>query len=151
MSSRDNASQLLDGPAACEGQTHQQWWQHLWDYKFRKGEKKTCATPGRAGEERSGNIPPTLQQSPHGEMHPMEETHPRAVCEKLQPRGRTQTAEDCRELSCGRHSMLKQGKNVRSLSSEAEGASEKTCDALTTTLIPCQAAPQWRKRWRVRE
>lgn len=85
-------------------------------------------------------MPPKLKQSAPGGLHPMEETPTGAVCEEAQPGGRTQTGEDCGGLSCGRDSLLEQRKNVRSPSFEAKGASEKTCDALTTPLIPCQAA-----------
>jgi len=33
--------------------------------------------------------------------------------------------------------MLKQGKSVRSLPPEGQGAADTACDELTTTLIPC--------------
>lgn len=81
-------------------------------------------------------MPPTLEQSDPGGLHPLEETHTEAVCEEPQPGGRAQTGEDCGGLSHGRDFMLEQGTNVRSLFPEAEGASETACDALTTTLIP---------------
>lgn len=86
-----------------------------------------------------------MQTAPGG-LHPVEETPTGAVCEERQTGGRTQTREDCGGLSCGRNPLLEQGKDVKSPSSEAEGASETICDALTMTLIPCQAAPQWRRR-----
>lgn len=50
------------------------------------------------------NIPPKLEQSAPGGLHPMEETPTGAVCEELQSGGRTQTGEDCGGLSCGRDS-----------------------------------------------
>ena len=67
----------------------------------------------------------------------MGRTHAGAVCEELQPMGRTHIGEVCGVLSAVRGTfMLEQGKCVRSLPPEEEGAAETTCDDLTVTPIP---------------
>lgn len=69
----------------------------------------------------------------------MEGTHVWAVNEELQHIGRTQKFI---ENSRGRDPTLEQGKSVKSTSHEDEAAAEKTCDDLSTILIPspCIAA-----------
>jgi len=74
-------------------------------------------------------------------LHPMGRTHTGAVCEELQPVGRTHVGEVCGELSPVRGIFtLEQGKSVRSLPPEEEGAAE-TCDELTTTPTSHPPAP----------
>jgi len=70
-----------------------------------------------------------------------------AVCEELQPVGRTHVGEVCGELSPVRTTFtLKQGQSVRSLPPEEKGAAETACDELTVTPIPCPPAPLgWRR------
>jgi len=54
--------------------------------------------------------------------------------------GRTYVGEVCGELSPVRGTfMLEQGRSVRRLSPEGQGA--RKCDELTTTPIPCPPAP----------
>jgi len=48
MSDRASASWLPDGPAAGQGQAHQQRWEPLWDDIVKKGEK----TPAQLQPER---------------------------------------------------------------------------------------------------
>jgi len=69
-----------------------------------------------------------------------------AVCEELQPVGRTHVGEVCGELSPMRRTFtLKQGQSVRSLPPEEEGAAETACDELTVTPIPCPPVPLGRR------
>jgi len=68
-------------------------------------------------------------------------THTGAVCEELQPVGRTHVGEVWRTVSRERDLMLKQGKIVRSPPPEEEGAAEATCNELTVTPIPRPPAP----------
>ena len=64
-------------------------------------------------------------------------THAGAICEELQPVGRTHVGEVCGELSPVRGTFtLEQGKSVRSLLPEGQGAAETTCDKVTVTPIP---------------
>jgi len=71
----------------------------------------------------------------------MEGAHTGAVCEELQPMGRTHVGEVCGELSPMRGTfMLEQGQSVRSPPPEEEGEAETACDELTTTTIPCPPA-----------
>jgi len=72
----------------------------------------------------------------------VEGSHTGAVSEELQPVGSTHVGEVCGELSPVRGNfMLEQGKSVRSLPPEGQGAAETTCDELTVTPIPCHPAP----------
>ena len=69
-----------------------------------------------------------------------EGTHAGAVCEELQPVGRTHDREVCAELSPVRGTFtLEQGQSVRSPPPEEEGAAETTCDELTAA--PCPHSP----------
>jgi len=83
-----------------------------------------------------------LQQPVPEGLHPTGRTHSGAVCEEWQPVGRTHVGEAFGELSPVRGTFtVEQGKSVRSLPPEEEGAAETTCDELTTTAIPRPPAP----------
>jgi len=71
----------------------------------------------------------------------MEGTNTGAVCEELQPVGRTHRGEVCGELSPMRGTSSWSRGSVRSLPPEGQGVAETTCDELTTTPIPCPPAP----------
>jgi len=78
-------------------------------------------------------------------------THAGAVREELQPVGRTHIGEVCGELSPVRGSFTpEQGKSVRSLAPEGQGAAETMCDELTVTPIPHLPAPLGGRRERNR-
>ncbi|OPJ83134.1 hypothetical protein AV530_010543 [Patagioenas fasciata monilis] len=67
----------------------------------------------------------------------MEGTHAGAVCEELQPTGRTHVGEVNEELfPLGVTLMLEQRKSVRSPPAEEERVAEKTCDESTAKPIP---------------
>ena len=72
----------------------------------------------------------------------MGRTHAEAVHEELQPVGRTHVGEACGELSPVRGIFtLEQGKSVRSLPPEGQGAAETMCNELTTTPIRRPSVP----------
>ena len=79
---------------------------------------------------------PMLEQSVPEGLHAMEGTHAGAVCEELQPAGRTHVGEVGGELSPVEDPTLEQGKGVRSPPPEEEGVAETMCDELTTTPNP---------------
>jgi len=54
-----------------------------------------------------------LEQSAPKGLHSVERTLAGALCEELQPEGRTYVGEVHGRLSHGRNSMLEQGKRVR--------------------------------------
>ena len=61
---------------------------------------------------------PTLERSVPEGLHPVEGTHAGAVCEELQPVGRTHVGEVHGGVSHGRDPTLEQGKSVKSLVAE---------------------------------
>jgi len=90
------------------------------------------------------------QPVPEG-LHPVGRTHAGVVHEELQPVGRTHVGEVCGELSPVRGTfMLEQGKGVKNLPPEKDGAAETTCDELTVTPIPHPPAPLGGRRERNR-
>ena len=74
----------------------------------------------------------------------MEGTHAEAVCEELQPMGRTHAGE----VHGGLDPMLEQRKSVRSPPPREEGAAETTCDELTTAPLPHPPVPLGGRKWR---
>jgi len=70
----------------------------------------------------------------------MGRTHAGTVHEELQPGKDSRWRSLWRTVSRERDLALEQGKSVRSLPHEEEGAAE-TCDELTVTQIPCPPAP----------
>ena len=71
----------------------------------------------------------------------MEGTHAGAVCEELQPVGRTHVGEVCGGLSAMGGTPRWSRGGVRSPPPEEEEAAETRCDELTTTPIPLRC---WR-------
>jgi len=79
---------------------------------------------------------PTLEQPVPEGRHSMEETYAGAVQEEQQPMGRTHIGEVFGEPSPVRGTFtLEQGRSVRSLPPEGQGAVETMCDELTITPI----------------
>jgi len=71
-----------------------------------------------------------------------EGNHAGADHEELEPVGRTHVGEVCGELSPVRGiCTLEQGKSMRTLLPERQGAAETTSDELTTTPIPHPPVP----------
>ena len=73
---------------------------------------------------------PTLEQSVPEGLHHVEGTHAGAVCEELQPVGRT-------------HGEVQEVPMEGLSPSEEEGAAETMCDELTATPIPYSPAHCW--------
>jgi len=79
----------------------------------------------------------------------VEGTHTGAVCEELQPMGRTHTGGSLwRTVSCVKDPMLEQGQSVRSPPPKGQGVAETACDELTLTPIPRPPAPLGGRRER---
>jgi len=69
----------------------------------------------------------------------VEGIHTGTVHEDLQPMGRINTGEVCKELSPMRGTSCRSWGGVSS--PEEEEAAETTCDELTVTPIPCPPVP----------
>lgn len=92
---------------------------------------------------------PTLEVSVPEGLGPMERTHTGAVCQELQPLGRTHMGEVHGGLFSVKVTSHRSRESVRNPPCKEEGARE--CDELTTISIHCPTALLLGRWWRNQE